>query len=97
MRNVKCLIDAVDEKRIANPYLEQHADLISITTGEIADPLITQSIGNIRSVGKSLSDGFIQDVIENGSKAITDTIKRNNMYTFNNRPSADLKKNQTRG
>ena len=92
MRNVKCLIEAVDQKRIANPYLEQHDDLISITTGEIADPVITQSIGNIRSVGKRQSDGFIQDVIENGSKAITDTIKRNNLYTFTNRPSADLKK-----
>ena len=88
VKNVNALVNAVEEKKVANPYLEQHGDLVNIVTGEIMDPLIAQSLRNMKELGDSQAAEFIQNVLESGTKAFTDTIPRNNFYTFQNRPAA---------
>ena len=52
------------------------------------DPLIAESYKNMKEKEDTQAAEFIKDVFENGTKALTDTILRNNFYTFQNRPSA---------
>ena len=69
-----------------------HGALVTLVTGQIMVPLIAQSLKSIKEIGDAQAAAFIQNVFENGTKAFSDTIPRNNFYMFKNRPAANAAK-----
>ena len=86
------MVQAVDDKKVANSYLEQQSDLVTLITREIMDPEVGRCLRNIKESGAGQAEAYVQNVIETGQKALSDTIHLNNLYTFQNRPPAELNK-----
>ena len=53
-------------KKVANPYLEQYSDLVTLITGEIMDPEVGRYLRNIKELGASQAEAYVQNVIETG-------------------------------
>ena len=92
IKDVNAMVQAVDDKKVANPYLEQHSDLVTLITREIMDPEVGRCLRNIKELGTGQAEAYVQNVIETGQKALSDTIHHKNVYTFQNRPAAELNK-----
>ena len=94
IKDVNAMVQAVDDKKVANPYIKQQSDLVTLITREIMDPEVGRCLRNIKESGARQAEAYVQNVIETGQKALSDTIHRNNFYTFQNRPPAELNKDR---
>ena len=54
-----------------------HANLLKLDTQEAFDPSVAEAISSLEKTGLDQSDNFRKDVLENGTKEVHDTIKRN--------------------
>lgn len=53
---------------------------------------VTDSLSQIGETGQTLHAAYVMDRLEKASVSVTDSIKRNNMLTFANRPDPNKKK-----
>ena len=86
------MLQVVEDGKIANPFDTNEEELITLDTREIMDPEIANCLKNIEVFGKSLRDEAVTERIELATKPIFDIIPRACLYTFTNRPPADLSK-----
>ena len=92
LSHLKALCDLVKEGTIVNPFKETGPELITLDTGEVMDPAIVDGLASAPNIGKAMFKEFVSNRIEKASKPLSDVIKRANLFTFANRPPADLKK-----
>ena len=93
IKDIQAMVKAVDDGLISNPYMEDNEnEFVSISTGEIFDPEILNSLKNIKPEGDRQAKQFLESVMEKGEKSVLDTIPRNNFYTLQNRPPPVLPK-----
>ena len=77
------MVKAVDDGLVSNPYLENDPnEFVSITTGEIYDPEIYNSMKEIKPKGDAQAEEYVDKVIEIREIPVTNTISRNNFYTL---------------
>ena len=74
-----------------NPFLETGHELVAIDTHDVMEPEVAKSLRKVDEIGKVLHDTYVQNRISKASVAISDTIKRNGVYTFANRPDTRSK------
>ncbi len=74
-----------------NPFVETGHDLVSIDTNVVMVDEVTKSLCQMGTFGKSLHDDYVQSRVLEASVSISDTIKRNNAYTFANCPDSRSK------
>jgi hypothetical protein len=53
--------------------------------------VVVTSLSQIHAVDQALHAEYVTERLENNSVSISDTIKRNNMFTFANRPDPKRK------
>ena len=92
IKHLNALRDVVKEGTFVNPFNETSSELITLDTGEVMDPAIVVCLKNAPTIGKNMFTEFVTDIIEEASKPLSDVIEKPNLYTFSNRPLADLKK-----
>ena len=98
IKHLNVMVKAVDDGLISNPYLENDSNrFVSITTGEIFGPEIFNSLKKIKQKGDAQADEYVDKVIEKREIPVSNTIPRNNFYTFQNRPQAVLAKERKPG
>ena len=65
IKDVNAMVKAVDDGLVSNTYLENNPDeFVSITTGEIYDPEIYNSMKNIKPKGDAQAEQYVDKVIE---------------------------------
>ncbi|KAL8620009.1 hypothetical protein ACOMHN_015291 [Nucella lapillus] len=92
LKHLKALVSLVDEDRVVNSFTEQGPELVTLDTGEVMDPAIADGLKEAKSIGKNMQVEFVRERLETGKKPLSDVIPRTNVYTFVNRPPADLKR-----
>ncbi|KAL8616927.1 hypothetical protein ACOMHN_041846 [Nucella lapillus] len=92
LKHLKALVSLVDEDRVVNPFTKQGPELVTLDTGEVMDPAIVDGLKEAKSIGKKMQVEFVRERLETGNKPLSDVIPRTNVYTFANRPPADLKR-----
>ena len=92
LKHLKALCDLVKEGTVVNPFKEMGKKLITLDTGEVMDPEIANCLREAPIIGKAMFTDFMENRIEKATKPFSDVIRRTNLFTFANRPPADLKK-----
>ena len=92
IKDLNSMLSAVQDGHIADPFDVNEEELITLDTREIIDPEIQRSLCSIEELGKTLRDKAVRERIELANKPISENIPRPGIYTFCNRPPADLKK-----
>ena len=92
IKHLNSMLQVVEDGKIANPFDTNEEELITLDTREIMDPEIVNCLKKIEVFGKSLRDEAVTERIELATKPVSDIIPRPCLYTFTNRPPADLSK-----
>ena len=71
---------------MSNPSLATSHELIVLDTQIVMGNAVATSISQIRETGQSLHEAYVMERLEKAYVPVSDTIKRNNMLTFANRP-----------
>ena len=62
-----------------------------LNTQNVMEHAIATSLSQIRETGQTLHEAYVMERLEKASVPVSDTIKRNNMLTFANRPDPKKK------
>ena len=89
MTDVTKLMNVLRDR--GNPFLETGQELVTIDTHEVMEQPVTISLSQIEEVGQSLHANYVENRLNKASTSISDTITRQNMYTFANRPDTRSK------
>ena len=82
-------------EQLGNPFLATSLELIVLDTQNVMEHVIVTSLYLIREAGQTLHAAYVKEILEEASVPVSDTIKRNNILTFANRP--DTTKKGTKG
>ncbi|CAB4025852.1 Hypothetical predicted protein [Paramuricea clavata] len=77
-------------------YEEGHnlQELVAFDTQNVMEKVVVTSLSQIHAVGQALHAAYVTERLEKASVPISDTIKRNNMFIFPNRPDPKTKGNE---
>ena len=96
VEDLKALSNLINEGNIINPFKETGSDLMTLDTGEVMDPEVANCLRDAQNIGQTMFREFVSERIEKATKPLSDVIPRVRLYTFSNRPPADLKKSITK-
>ena len=77
-------------KQMGNPFLRTSTELIALDTHDVMEPEVAASLSLMPTIGEALHVEYTTHRLEIPLIPVSDTIPRQNMFTFANRP--DLKK-----
>ena len=89
---MNALGDLVKEGTVVNPFNKTSLELITLDTGEVMDPAIVDCLKNAPTIGKKQLHRVCDWKNRRSLQALVRRNKKPNLYTFSNRPPADLKK-----
>ena len=69
---------------MGNPFLATGHELITLDTCALMDDAVAVSLAKIHEVGQALHKECVNTQLEKVTVPLSDTIKRNNMFTFAN-------------
>ena len=72
--------------QLGNPFGATSLELVALDTQNVMEESVVASLSEIREVGQTLHAAYVRERLEDSSVPIYDTIKRNNLLTFANRP-----------
>ena len=78
--------------QLGNPFGATSLELVALDTQNVMEESVVASLSEIREVGQNLHAAYVRERLEDSSVPISDTIKRNNLLTFANRPELREKK-----
>ena len=70
---------------MGNPF-NSGTELLALHTQEIMEKEVVTSLTQIQDLGKDLHGQYVSHTIEQATWLITNTLKRQNVFTFTNRP-----------
>ena len=70
---------------MGNPFLATGHELITLDTRAVMDDAVAVSLSKINEVGQALHKEYVNTRLDKVTVPMSDTIKRNNMFTFANR------------
>ena len=77
---MKSLCEVV--RRTGNPFLDDFPELVTLDSRDCVDVSVVESVEKIDRIGEEQYRKYRTDVIENRSRPIHDTIKKNNLPLF---------------
>ena len=72
--------------QLGNPFGATSLELVALDTQNVMEESVVASLSEIREVGHTVHAAYVRERLEDSSVPISDTIKRNNLLTFANRP-----------
>lgn len=84
LKDVKSFVNVVTA--MGNPFLETSQELIALDTRAIMEHEVAVSLSQVQEVGKALHDEYVRTRLDHVTVPLSDTIRRNNVFTFSNRP-----------
>ena len=97
IKDLNAMLQLVSDGKVANPMDVEEKELIALDTREIMDPVIADSLCSIEDIGDSLRNDAMKERVEDCSLPLSNPLKKkSNLYTFINRPPADLRKGDAR-
>ena len=87
MKDVKSLIKSFEES--GNPFLDESEELMAIHTKDVMDPSIVKSGQDVTKIGDKQSKVFTKERFSERSKAITEPLKRNNLFSHPKYPDEE--------
>ena len=88
-RDVSSFVEAVEH--LGNPFLATNQELVALDTQNVMEPSVSASLSQIREMGENLHASYVTKRLEETSLPVSNTIKRNNVLTFSNRPDPKAK------
>ena len=88
-KDVLSFVEVVEQ--LGNPFLATSQELVALDTQNVMEQPVATSLSQIREAGQALHAAYVKERLENASVPISDTITRNNMLTFANRPDPKKK------
>ena len=79
---------------MGNPFLTTGNELIALDTRAVMEDAVAVSLSKIHEVGQALHEEYVNTRLDKITIPLSDTIKRNNRLTFDNRP--DLRKKESK-
>ena len=70
---------------MGNPFLTTGHELITLDTRAVVDDAVALSLSKIHEVGQAFHKEYVNTRLDKVTVPMSDTIKRNNMFTFANR------------
>ena len=67
---------------MCNPFTEESQDLFAIHTKDVMNGCVVDSVKNVVKLGEEQYQSFVKERFVERSKAVTETLKRNNLATF---------------
>jgi hypothetical protein len=92
-KDVLSFVEIVEQ--LGNPFDSGH-ELVALHTQEVMKDDVVASLAQLHNLGKDLHAKFVTQTLEQDSLPITNTLKRQNVLTFANRP-VTAKKGGTSG
>ena len=83
-KDVLLFIKVVEQ--LGYPFVATGQELIVLDTHNLMEHAVANSLSQIREAGKNLHAAYVVERLDKASVPISDTIKRNNLLTFANRP-----------
>ena len=74
-----------------NPFLENEKELHTLDTQEVMPREVVESLKECKSLGLRAHEEYVQQRLIEKTVPISDTIRRKNLWTFDNRPSENKK------
>jgi len=81
--NVLAFVEVVEQ--LGNPF-NNGKDLVALHTQEVMEEEVVTSLTQLQNLGKDLHAEFVSHTIEQVTSPITNTLKRQEVLTFANRP-----------
>ena len=82
-KDVLSFVDVV--VHIGNPFIATRQELVALDTQNVMEQVVVTSLFQIHAMGKALHTAYVTERLEKASVPTSDTINRNNMFTFANR------------
>lgn len=80
----KDVVDPVSSvEELGSPFKETLEDLIALHTKDIMNEDVVRTIRTVRQVGRQQFKAFLRERLKDKTKLLTDTLKKNNLPTFN--------------
>ena len=72
-------------EQLGNPF-NSGTELVALHTQEVMEKEVVTSLTQVQDLGKDLHGQYVSHTIEQATWPITNTLKRQNVFTFTNRP-----------
>ena len=79
-KDVRALVSSIEE--MGNPFEEDTADLLVLDTKEIMPQCVVEAVQAAEQKGQSQYEAFVEERLVKCSKAVSDTIQRNQLPLF---------------
>ena len=78
-------------EEMGNPFLVKSNELVALDTQCVMEQAVVDSLFKIKEIGEELYKSYVKERLESTTVPLSDTIKRNNLLTFANRPDPKKK------
>lgn len=82
----------IDE--MGNPFEGESDDLLCLATKAITDPSVHTTVKNVKVIGRSKYDAFVEERLRNRQKSPKDPISQNKLPLFKQRPQRTAPKDK---
>ena len=89
LKDIKSFMKVVTE--MGNPFLATGHELVALDTCDVMENEVAMSLSKITELGKTLHSEYVDTRLTNATVPVSHTIKRNNSFTFSNRPDTRKK------
>ena len=93
-KDVLSFVETVEQ--LGNPF-GYGKDLVALDTREVMEPEVTTSLYMVHEFGKDLHTEYVSQTLDNVTVPVSNTIRRNKILTFANRPEKSKKGKKVTG
>lgn len=79
-KQVNSLCSTIQE--MGNPFLDDSKELLRLDTGDVLDDKVVQTMATLEDTGQKQYQEYNENVIDNKTTKINDTIKHNKLYLY---------------
>lgn len=93
-KDVLSFVEIVEQ--LGNPFAASQ-ELVALHTQEVMEQEVVRSLSRVHEVGEDLHAQYVAQTLDNVTQPVSNTIRRNKILTFANRPDLTKKGNKTSG
>ena len=94
-KDVLSFVEIVEQ--LGNPFATTGQELVALDTQAVMEQEVVTSLSRVHEVGKDLHAQYISQTLDKATVPVSNTIRRNKILTFANRPDLTKKGNKTSG